>query len=74
MLFKEKYNLEASEAAVFSLITSNGSIQALKNKNGNSQELEDLFKELLIEFISEIYDFEVSFIHNADAKYCAYCA
>ncbi len=74
MLFKEKYNLEASEAAVFSLITSNGSIQALKNKNGNSEELEDLFKELLTEFISEIYDFEVSFIHNADAKYCAYCA
>jgi RecB family exonuclease len=73
MLFKEKYKLEANEASVFSLITSKGYTQELKNKNGTKEDLQAIFQELLQEVVSETYDLEIPFTHTEASKFCNYC-
>jgi predicted RecB family nuclease len=73
LLFKEKYKIDAHEAAILSLITTKGHIYPLQYKGEPKEELQALLVELLQEVITELYDLESPFIHNESSKYCSYC-
>lgn len=71
LFFREKYNFLPDEAIIISLIELDQSYK-LNFENGINGMIE-VFKELLQDLISEIYDLRVSFEHDENAKYCSYC-
>ena len=73
LLFKQKYNVDAHEASILSLITTKGHIYPLHYKGEAKEDLQALFVELLQEVITELYDLGAPFIHNESSKYCSYC-
>jgi ATP-dependent helicase/DNAse subunit B len=73
LLFKQKYNIDADEAAILSLITTKHNIYPLHYKGEAKEDLQILFVELLQEVITELYDLGSPFIHNESSKYCSYC-
>ena len=73
MLFKQKYNVDAHEASILSLITTKGHIYPLQYKGEAKEDLKTLFVDLLQEVITELFDLGDPFIHNESSKYCSYC-
>lgn len=71
LFFKEKYNFLPDEASIVSLINLDQPFK-LTSDNGIAG-MTEVFKELVQEIITEIYDLELSFEHNEKAKYCSYC-
>jgi hypothetical protein len=71
LFFKEKYNFLPDEASIVSLINLDQPFN-LTSDNGIAG-MTEVFKELVQEIITEIYDLELSFEHNEKAKYCSYC-
>jgi hypothetical protein len=60
-------------AAIYSLVNLTKPFELkFKNKNG-LEDFPELFKELVEEVISEIYDLDVPFEHSSNSKYCNFC-
>ncbi len=73
IFFKEKYKVLPDIAAIYSLVNLTKPFELkFKNKNG-LEDFPELFKELVEEVISEIYDLDVPFEHNSNSKYCNFC-
>lgn len=52
---------------------SNGLMELAINKQKPNQEIREEFKIEVARILSEIFDTEVPFEHNENAKYCTYC-
>lgn len=73
IFFKEKYKVLPDIAAIYSLVNLTKPFKLkFKNKNG-LEDFPELFKELVEEVISEIYDLDMPFEHNSNSKYCNFC-
>ena len=72
LFFKEKYNCFPDQAIIMSLV-KNDKLFVLNYEKG-IEGMAEIFKDLVEELIIEIYNLEIKFEHNSDAKYCGYCA
>jgi hypothetical protein len=59
-------------AAIYSLVNLTKPFELNLKQNG-LEEFPELFKELVEEVISEIYDLDVPFEHSSNSKYCNFC-
>lgn len=74
MLFYYKYNEHPKNAGIISLINLGDSPFMLNSELGlNDDELLAAFEECISRIVNDIYNKELPFEHNPDAKYCQYC-
>lgn len=78
MMYKEKHpDLPyPKKTGILSMVNLKDGIFYLENKltkGDDIDDLMDLFIESLEKIVEEIYDEEIPFEHNSDAKYCKYC-
>jgi RecB family exonuclease len=71
LFFKEKYNCLPDQAIIMSLIKSDKLFVLSYEKD--LEGMTEVFKELVEELFNEIYNLDIHFEHNTDAKYCGYC-
>jgi hypothetical protein len=71
LFFQKKYNCFPDEAIILSLVKSNKPFK-LSYADGISG-MTEIFKELTEVLLNEIYNLEIAFEHEAEAKYCGYC-
>lgn len=77
-LYYKQHNKINIESGIVSFRNLNGGLLNLIVKEEKqavefSSELFDEYEDLLIEQIQEIYNSEINFEHNSDAKYCMIC-
>ena len=73
IFFKEKYKVLPDIAAIYSLVNLTKPFKLKFNSKNGLEDFPELFKELVEEVISEIYDLDVPFEHNSNSKYCNFC-
>lgn len=74
MLFYYKYKEHPKNAGIISLINLTESPFMLESNLGlNDDELLKTFESCIEKIISEVYDNDLPFQHNPDAKWCQYC-
>ena len=71
LFFKEKYNCFPDQAIIISLVKSEKLF--VLNYEHDIEGMTIVFQELVEELLNEIYNLEVNFEHNSEAKYCGYC-
>jgi predicted RecB family nuclease len=71
LFFQKNYNCFPDEAIILSLVKSNHPFR-LSYSEGISG-MTELFKELTEILLNEIYNLDMAFEHDAEAKYCGYC-
>jgi hypothetical protein len=71
LFFKEKYNFFPDQAIIMSLVKSE-KLFLLEYQHG-IEGMSMVFKDLVEELLNEIYNLDVHFEHDTDAKYCGYC-
>ncbi len=72
LFFKEKYNCFPDQAIIMSMVKSDKLFVLSYEKEIDGLAI--IYRELVEELLNEIYDLEVPFEHDSDAKYCGYCA
>lgn len=74
-MFREKFDIPASEVGLLSLINVSKGLIALKDKNGKSlHQITDLFPEFLGLLMENIYEPDLPFTHTVQQfSYCTYC-
>lgn len=72
LFFKEKYNCFPDQAIIMSLVKSDKLFVLSYEKE--IEGMTHVFKDLVEELLNEIYNLDVHFEHDSDAKYCGYCA
>lgn len=72
LFFKEKYNCFPDQAIIMSLVKSD-KLFSLNYEKG-IEGMTSIFADLVEELLDEIYNLDIYFEHNTDAKYCGYCA
>ena len=71
LFFKEKYNFFPDQAIILSLVKSE-KLFLLEYEHG-IEGMSMVFKDLVEELLNEIYNLDIHFEHDTDAKYCGYC-
>ena len=72
LFFKEKYNCFPDQAIIMSLVKSDKLF--VLNYDKDIEGMTQVFKDLVEELLNEIYNLDIHFEHDSDAKYCGYCA
>jgi ATP-dependent helicase/nuclease subunit B len=72
LFFKEKYNCFPGQAIIMSFV-KNDKLFVL-NYEKDIEGMAHVFKDLVEELLNEIYNLDIHFEHDSDAKYCGYCA
>lgn len=72
LFFKEKYNCFPDQAIIMSLVKSDKLF--ILNYEKEIEGMTHVFKDLVEELLNEIYNLDVHFEHDSEAKYCGYCA
>lgn len=72
LFFKEKYNCFPDQAIIMSLVKSDKLFVLSYEKE--IEGMTHVFKDLVEELLNEIYNLDIHFEHDSDAKYCGYCA
>jgi hypothetical protein len=74
-MFREKFDIPASEVGLLSLINVSKGLITLKDKNGKSlHQITDLFPEFLGLLMENIYEPDLPFTHTVQQfSYCTYC-
>jgi RecB family exonuclease len=72
LFFKEKYNCFPDHAIIMSLVKPE-KLFVLDYEKG-IEGMTEVFQKLVEELLNEIYNMDINFEHNAEAKYCGYCA
>lgn len=72
LFFKEKYSCFPDQAIIMSLVKSDKLFVLSYEKE--IEGMTHVFKDLVEELLNEIYNLDVHFEHDSDAKYCGYCA
>lgn len=74
LFFEKRFGFFPSETQIISLIKPDTPFSLAVEKSENSiQDVTAIFKDLLEEFLTELYDEHSPFEHNVKARYCAYC-
>jgi RecB family exonuclease len=71
LFFKEKYNCFPDQAIIMSLVKSDKLF--VLNYEEEIEGMTLVFKDLVEELLNEIYNLDIHFEHDSDAKYCGYC-
>ena len=71
LFFKEKYNCFPDQAIIMSLVKSDKLF--ILNYEEEIEGMTLVFKDLVEELLNEIYNLDIHFEHDSDAKYCGYC-
>lgn len=72
LFFKEKYNCFPDQAIIMSLVKSDKLF--VLNYEEEIEGMTLVFKDLVEELLNEIYNLDIHFEHDSEAKYCGYCA
>jgi hypothetical protein len=72
LFFKEKYNCFPDHAIIMSLVKPE-KLFVLDYEKG-IEGMTEVFQKLVEELLNEIYNMDINFEHNTEAKYCGYCA
>ena len=72
LFFKEKYNCFPDQAIIMSLVKSDKFF--VLNYEEEIEGMTLVFKDLVEELLNEIYNLDIHFEHDSEAKYCGYCA
>ncbi|RFC54164.1 PD-(D/E)XK nuclease family protein [Brumimicrobium aurantiacum] len=74
MLFHDKFGHYPEKVGIISMVNLNDGPFYLNNQmTETTEELMDLFRKALTKIISDLYDDEIDFEHDAKSEYCGYC-